>query len=49
MMTRTTMIMAMMMMVVLSYADNDKDFHDADTLRKTDAHFDEMKMMTKIA
>ena len=34
------MIMAMMMVVVLSYADNDKDFHDADTLRKT-AHYDE--------
>ena len=35
------MIMPMMMMVVLSYADNDKDFHDADTLRRTDAHCDE--------
>ena len=34
------MIMAMMMMAVLSYADNE-DFHDADTLRKTDAHYDE--------
>ena len=35
------MIMAMMMVVVLSYADIDKDFHDADALRKTDVHYDE--------
>ena len=26
------------MMMMVTYADNDEDFDDADTLRKTDAH-----------
>ena len=33
MMTRTTM-----MMMMVTFADNDEDFADGDTLRKTDAH-----------
>ena len=28
----------MMMMMMGTYADNDEDFDDADTLRKTDTH-----------
>ena len=30
-----------MMTMMLTYADNDEDFDDAGTLRKTDAHYDE--------
>ena len=33
--------MMMTIMMMLTYADNDEDFDDADTLRKTDAHYDE--------
>ena len=33
--------MMMTIMMMLTYADNDEDFDDADTLRKTDAHYNE--------